>query len=365
MTTAPTDRSATAPAERPQDDVALRLQRAAAILAARKGSDLNQTVPTLEYDPATGRRFFDTAPVPLPRLLGTPLVKTGKFAQGPSRERRISGGWGDPRSFSYDPHVNTNSRHQGLDFMAPAGEAVLACGDGIVSFAGYQSRKGAVGVDGAHADAGNNVLDKSGNVVALIDQVGFGGIAVHVKHNGDFEGYRTEYYHLSSVTVREGQRVAEGQQIGTIGSTGVRGIGPHLHFQIALVAAGTSALVRPTALVPNYWPGHADSTSVATPGTVAPPTPTIGLAPAGSQVVTGAASAQTQASDRATAAQNQGVADIKRNQARHDDLMETRLGAYQGGLYATVAAFQGSGVVVTAPMTFNFDTGTWSDGQPL
>lgn len=365
MTAVQTDRSAVAPAERPQDDVALRLQRAAASLAARKGSDLNQTIPTLEYDPATGRRFFDTAPVPLPRLLGTPLAQTGKFAQGPNRERRLSSGWGDPRSFSYDPHVNTNSRHQGLDFIAPSGEAVLACGDGIVSFAGYQSRKGAVGVDGAHADSHNNVLDKSGNIVALSGQVGFGGIAVHIKHNGDFEGYRTEYYHLSGVTVREGQRVMEGQQIGTIGSTGVPGIGPHLHFQVALVTAGTSALVRPTGLVPNYWPGHTDSTSAAKPGAVAPPTPTIGLTPAGSQVVTGAASAQTQASDRATATQNQGVADIKRNQARHDDLMETRLGAYQGGLYATVAAFQSGGVVVTSPMTFNFESGTWSDGQPL
>src|SRR5512142_2172679 len=122
MTAAPTDRSATAPAERPQDDGALRLQRAAATLAARHGSDLNQAVPAVEYDKATGRRFFDTAPVPLRRLLGSPLVQSGKFAQGPARERRISGGWGDPRSFSYDPHVNTNSRHQGLDFVAPAGE---------------------------------------------------------------------------------------------------------------------------------------------------------------------------------------------------------------------------------------------------
>lgn len=365
MTAVPTDRSTTAPAERPQDDVALRLQRAAATLAARHGSDLNQAIPAVEYDKATGRRFFDTAPVPLRRLLGSPLIQAGKFAQGPARERRISGGWGDPRSFSYDPHVNTNARHQGLDFIAPAGEAVLSCGDGIVSFAGYQSRNGAVGVDGAHSDSHNNVLDKGGNVVALQAQVGFGGIAVHVKHNGDFEGYRTEYYHLSGVTVREGQRVSEGQKIGTIGNTGVAGIGPHLHFQVALVTAGLSALVRPSVLVPNYWPGHTDSTTAATPGQVAPATPTIGLAPAGSQVATGAASVQTQGADRATITQNQGVAEVKRNQARHSDLMETRLGAYQGGLYAAVASFQGGGAVVTSPMTFNFTTGTWSDGQPV
>jgi murein DD-endopeptidase MepM/ murein hydrolase activator NlpD len=368
MTAVPTDRSATAPAERPQDDVALRLQRAAATLAARHGSDLNQTIPAVEYDKATGRRFFDTAPIPLRRLLGSPLARSGKFAQGPARERRLSGGWGDPRSFSYDPRVNTNARHQGLDFVAPAGEPVLSCGDGIVSFAGYQSRdrsRQAIGVDGAHADARNNVLDKAGNVVALQAQVGFGGIAVHVKHNGDFDGYRTEYYHLASVTVREGQRVAEGQQIGTIGNTGVAGIGPHLHFQVALVVAGLSALVRPTALVPNYWPGHADSTTTAVPGQVAPASPTIGLAPAGSQVATSAATAQTQAADRATITQNQGVSEVKRNQARHSDLMETRLGAYQGGLYATMASFQGGGAIVTSPMTFNFTTGTWSDGQPI
>ena len=368
VTATPTDRSATAPASRPQDDVALRLQRAAAVLAAKRGSDLNQAIPAVEYDASTGRRFFDTAPVPLPRLLGSPLSRTGKFAQGPGHERRISGGWGDPRSFSYDPHVSTNSRHQGLDFEAPAGESVLACADGIVSFAGYQSRDKehqAVSVDGAHADAHNNVLDKDGNVVAQQAQVGFGGIAVHVRHNGDFEGYRTEYYHLSGATVRAGQRVSEGQQIGTIGNTGVAGIGPHLHFQVALVVAGLTALVRPTTLVPNYWPGHTDSTSAATPGQVAPPVPTMGLAPAGTQVVTGAVTAQTQAADRATITQNQGVVEAKRNQARHADLMETRLGAYQGGLYATVAAFQSAGVVVTSPMTFDFTAGTWSDGRPV
>lgn len=368
MTAAPTDRSATAPASRPQDDVALRLQRAAATLALRRGSDLNQSIPAVEYDAATGRRFFDTAPIPLPRLLGTPLVQSGKFAQGPGRERRISGGWGDPRSFSYDPHVNTNARHQGLDFMAPAGEPVLSCGDGVVSFAGYQSRsttQQAVSVDGAHASPSNDVLDKNGNVVAQQSQVGFGGIAVHVRHNGDFEGYRTEYYHLSSVTVREGQRVTEGQPIGTIGNTGVAGIGPHLHFQVALVVAGLSALVRPTTLVPNYWPGHVDSTTTSVPGKVAPATPTIGLAPAGTQIATSAASIQTQAADRATIMQNQDLTDVKRGQARHAELVETRLSAYQGGLYAAIAAFQGGGVVVTSPMTFDFTNGTWSDGKPV
>lgn len=368
MSGSPTDRSETTPLERPQDSVALRIQRAAATLAARRGADRNQTIPALEYDKASGKLFFNTAPVPIPRLLGSPLVRAGKFALGPHQERQISSGWGDPRRFSYDPHVNSSTIHKGLDFIAPAGEPVLSCGDGIVSFAGYQSRDRtheAVDVDGVHADASNNILDKSGAIIAPLAQVGFGGITVRVTHNGDFEGYRTEYFHLSKATVKTGQKVSEGQQIGTVGNTGLAGIGPHLHFQVSSVLAGSAVLVRPTTLVPNYWPRHADSTSSAIPGQIAPAVPTVGLAPAGSQVATGAASAQTQAADRATIMQNQGLLEIKENQARHAELMETRLGAYQGGLYATTAAFQSKGVVVTSPMTFNFTTGTWTDGNPV
>lgn len=366
VTTPSTDRSQVAPPQRPQDAVAEKLQRAAAAIAARHGADLNQTPPAVEYDPVTKRRYFETAPIPLRRLLGSPLAMTGRWAQGPNKERKLSGGWGDPRSFSYERGSAATARHQGLDFLAAHGEELLACGDGRVTFAGYQSRTGPVGVEGARQGEGGQILNGKGEVVAIQDEVGFGGIAVHIAHDGDFEGYRTEYYHLSAVTVRAGQRLMEGQVIGAVGNSGVRGIGPHLHFQVALVTAGIRALVRPSAIVPNYWPGHADSTSLASAtGQVAPEAPVIGVATAGTQLVTNAAQGVAQATDRAVIAQNQDVAEIRRSQARHADLVAGRLEVQQGALYAAVAAFQGGGVVVVAPVTFDFQTGAWSDGQPV
>lgn len=360
-----TDRSPVAPPSRPVDDVADRLRRAAAALAAKHGSDLNVTIPAVEYAKGLGR-VFDTAPIPLKRLLGSPLLQVGKWATGPNKERQIGSGWGDPRSFSYDPHVPATSVHPGLDYIAPYGEKIVACADGRVTFVGYQSRNGGVEVEGAQENPDAKILDAKGVLVADFDQIGFGGIAVHIAHDGDFEGYKTEYYHLSKILVRGGQRVTEGQVIAEVGNSGPQGLKPHLHFQVRFSTAGLACLVRPTGMVPNYWPGHADSTNVTSGnGQLAPNTPIVGIAPAGTQVVTNNASSQTQASDRATIAQNQGVDQIKRNQAQYSQLVADRLTTYTGSLYATVAAFQGAGITVNGPMTFDFTKGTWSDGQPV
>lgn len=360
-----TDRDATAPAASATDEVAGRLRRAAASIAARHGSDLNVTVPAVEYVKGLGR-VFDTAPIPLKRLLGSPLVRAGKWATGPNKERQISSGWGDPRSFSYDPRQPAMSTHPGLDFIAPFGEKVIACADGRVTFVGYQGRNGAVALERAQQNPDAKILDKDGNLAADFDQIGFGGIAVFVQHDGDFEGYRTEYYHLSKILIANGTRVSEGQVIAEVGNTGLRGILPHLHFQVRLATSGLACLCRPTGLVPNYWPGHADSTSITSSnGQLAPSTPPVGIAPSGTQVVTNMAAGQVQASDRATIAQNQGVGEIKQNQARHAAMVADRVSTYQGSLYAAVAAFQGAGVTVASPMTFDFEKGTWTDGRPV
>ncbi|HEX9807519.1 MAG TPA: M23 family metallopeptidase, partial [Alteraurantiacibacter sp.] len=44
-------------------------------------------------------------------------------------------------------------------------------------------------------------------------------------------GLNSAFLHLSAIDVAEGERVAQGQQIGRIGASG-RATGPHLHWSI-------------------------------------------------------------------------------------------------------------------------------------
>lgn len=85
--------------------------------------------------------------------------------------------------------------HLGIDYAAPTGTPIFAAGDGRVVVARKGRRAGR-----------------------------------HVKIQHD-HSLRTEYMHLSRIArgVRRGKRVAKGDVIGYVGSTGLS-TGPHLHF---------------------------------------------------------------------------------------------------------------------------------------
>lgn len=85
--------------------------------------------------------------------------------------------------------------HQGVDFSMPAGAPVAAANDGIV---------------------------------VLARALPLGGDTVVIDHG---QGVFTEYLHLSAFTVREGQRVAQGDLIARIGATGLV-TGPSLHWGV-------------------------------------------------------------------------------------------------------------------------------------
>ncbi len=94
-----------------------------------------------------------------------------------------------------------NRFHTGLDFPAPRGRNVRAARAGTVIGAGFNA--------------------------------GGYGNAVEISHG---LGVATFYAHLSRITVRRGERVAGGERVGTVGSTGFS-TGPHLHFELRLRGA--------------------------------------------------------------------------------------------------------------------------------
>lgn len=81
------------------------------------------------------------------------------------------------------------------------------------------------GVD-YHAGTGAPVGSVAPGVVTLAGWTAGGGRTVKVRHPN---GYETEYLHLSSMAVRTGARVGQGDLIGRVGQTGLA-TGPHLHY---------------------------------------------------------------------------------------------------------------------------------------
>jgi len=103
--------------------------------------------------------------------------------------------------------------HTGQDFAAPTGTPVVAAGDGVATFAGW---------DGAY------------------------GNAVHLRHS---DGTATWYAHLSRLETHTRLSVQAGQLIGLVGSTG-NSTGPHLHFE---VRTGASRTTSGTPIDPLRW----------------------------------------------------------------------------------------------------------------
>jgi murein DD-endopeptidase MepM/ murein hydrolase activator NlpD len=67
----------------------------------------------------------------------------------------------------------------------------------------------------------------AGAVVSAGMEGGYGNAVLIDHHNG----FLTHYGHMSAITVKVGQQVAVGEQIGNEGSTG-HSTGPHLHFEV-------------------------------------------------------------------------------------------------------------------------------------
>jgi murein DD-endopeptidase MepM/ murein hydrolase activator NlpD len=87
-------------------------------------------------------------------------------------------------------------------------------------------RSGHTGVDIA-APYGSPIVASDAGTVTHVGWRGPGGLAVCLHHDW---GLETCAYHAATVTVEVGERVGAGQQIGTVGSTGLS-TGAHVHWE--------------------------------------------------------------------------------------------------------------------------------------
>jgi opacity protein-like surface antigen len=110
----------------------------------------------------------------------------------------------------------------GLNFSSPvSGNAV------ITSPFGHRWTRPHEGID-LDANRGDNILAAAdGVVIEARNARGYGRMVI-IRHGSE---YTTMYAHLDRLRVREGQRVKQGQVIGTAGDSGVA-TGVHLHFEI-------------------------------------------------------------------------------------------------------------------------------------
>jgi murein DD-endopeptidase MepM/ murein hydrolase activator NlpD len=150
------------------DRAAKRERRAKRARRERRAAERRAADPPADGDPA-GHRF----PIAGPFDWGGPDAQFGARRKG--------------------------HRHQGQDLSAALGTPVVAPRAGTVEAVGYQAR----------------------------------GAGHYVVVDGDGEDHDYVFMHLrrGSIGVKLSDRVALGQQLGEVGSTG-RSSGPHLHFEI-------------------------------------------------------------------------------------------------------------------------------------
>ena len=146
---------------------------------------------------------------PNPRLVFIPGVNwspiDSETSAGQSVPSEVLGGFPLPRQsdallgygWRLRPTNNEVAFHSGIDLGADVGTPVLTMGNGIVAFADFR--------------------EAYGNLVVI----------------NHASGKQTRYAHLELMSVRVGQQVKQGEQIGTVGRTGTPDVDrPHLHFEV-------------------------------------------------------------------------------------------------------------------------------------
>lgn len=119
------------------------------------------------------------------------------FLRAPLNFSYISSNFNPKR---FHPILKRVKAHNGIDYRAPTGTPVYAAGDGRVSRSAYSQ---------------------------------YNGHHVFIQHANSIE---TRYLHFTNRSVKQGERVKQGQVIGYVGSTGLAEA-PHLHYEFVVNGA--------------------------------------------------------------------------------------------------------------------------------
>lgn len=318
-----------------------------------------------------GKHVYLTSPKSLSRLFGLPLPAPA----GDPFKRRVSQGWGAARYIRNPdgsiPSVGSR-KHLGLDFPADVGTPVYASYSGVVSFTGVQRVSGSAravvkpkvnGVDNRTSPAlsvngGGDVYDTAGNLVAILNEIGDGGIFVNITHGNDFQGYVTQYFHMKEVTVVTGSIVSEGDLIGYVGVSGGKNgwfVGPHLHWQVKY----NGISVKPEGLVPStkFTEEQTGYTSAIIDFYKE------GVPQAQAAVLDSTVQVNKNA-DRSVNAANQSRSELLEAGAKHLGYMANVFAGSANLVYSAIGAFLEDATEIDTEMAFSFDSGVWDpDGD--
>ena len=129
----------------------------------------------------------------------------------PTESQRYTAYCGDRRTYVYTNGKSSTSLHYGNDYGVPTGTEVRSCA--------------------------------AGKVVMAETRISTGWSVV-VEH---LPGLYSLYYHMSELSVKEGDMVSQGQLLGKSGATGLA-TGPHLHWEVRL----NGSAVRPEFFLTDF-----------------------------------------------------------------------------------------------------------------
>jgi len=329
------------------DPIDAQLGAVAAKLVEKIASTKNWEAPAPTKIPGTEQYHYLTAPRLIREPLRGPLAEQGQWAQGPDHERLVMVGW--------------SSSHLGLSFYTDGNELVLSCGNGDISFIGYSRiHAGRVvwkELPGAHLNDAGDVLDGDNVIVASAADVGPQGISVHVAHNGNYNGYQTEYYHLRTTHDRvKGQEVETGTVLGHIGT---KNEPKRLFLALTFSNGGTPTNVVCSSLIRNCFPEGTDSTNA--PAELQQLN--FGGTSGWKRLVAGTVSSFLLTTNRSTDMQNVNGDSVAATQAQHTAQVAQTLAQQRKLNLEASAKLQQAGLIVRDAMTYDFEKGLWMIGN--